>query len=117
MAKATTSSLSDVLVAQGVLSKSQAKEAEARKAETGKGLVAVVVELGFATVEQVMAAIAEHEGRRFYDLTVDAPDMTAATMMPGDLAREHLVLPVGFSGDRLIVAMTDPKNTQALEDV
>jgi hypothetical protein len=46
-----------------------------------------------------------------------AVDMTALALVPKELMRRHGVLPVAKSGDTLVVAMTDPNNPFAIDDL
>ena len=53
----------------------------------------------------------------FVDLGVVQVDVEAVSLIPNALARRHGVLPIGFDGARMIVAMSDPTNVIALDDV
>jgi type IV pilus assembly protein PilB len=53
----------------------------------------------------------------FVDLIDTQIDLQAVSLVPDTLARRHCVLPLGFDGDRLILALADPLNVIALDDV
>ena len=68
--------------------------------------------------EQLSRAIAERYGLDFVDLNVYTVDMGAANMISVKSARRHQALPVGFVEEgTLLLAMADPANVLALDDV
>jgi twitching motility protein PilT len=110
--------LGRALVVEGVLSEGELSEALARQAEGGGSLGKVIVELGHATEDQIVQAIARTIGVPFADTKPGAVDPDAASLLPRDLARELEALPVAFGGgDELVVALSDPGDTDALDRV
>lgn len=73
--------------------------------------VGVVDEQGF---EQV---IAEAIGAEPYPLHGFEPDANTLGLIPSGLARLHGALPIAASGNTIFVALTDPLNSQSLEDI
>jgi type IV pilus assembly protein PilB len=51
------------------------------------------------------------------DLSEYAIDPGAASLVPEQMCRRHRLLPIGFEDDRLVVAMSDPNNVLAIDDV
>jgi twitching motility protein PilT len=109
--------LGEVLVAKKVITAKQLTEAQKHQKDTGRGLAPSIVELGFASEEKIIAAVAEQQGVRFVDLAAEEPDPAAAQLIDGTTARKHAAVPVGFQGDRLLLAMADPRNADALNEV
>jgi type IV pilus assembly protein PilB len=72
---------------------------------------------GIVTERQVMSARAEQLGLPFVDLTDYPVDRAAVAMVPPALLRRHEVLPIGRDGDRLLLAMADPRDVLALDDI
>jgi twitching motility protein PilT len=110
--------LGDVLVEQGVIDKSVLKKAAKAQAERGVSLGKVLVELGAATEQQIVAAIARQIGMPYLDTSPGGVDPDAAALLPKALAEELMALPVGFGdGNELLVAVADPSNKVAISQV
>ena len=61
--------------------------------------------------------IAETRGLEFVDLEIFAIDSTVVLTLPEALCRRHVVIPLALRDDRLVLAMADPGNVFALDDV
>ena len=115
MIAATGKRLGKMLVQAGLLTLEQLDEA---MAETGdKSLVAVIVSKKHATEQQIAQAVAEQMGLAFVDLGAVEVDPNAATVLSADLARRYTVMPLRVQDDELIVAMSDPANIFAIDDL
>ncbi|MFM8999135.1 MAG: hypothetical protein ACKOKE_03540, partial [Actinomycetota bacterium] len=62
-------------------------------------------------------AVAAARGLEFVELEVFAIDSAVALSLPEALCRRHIVLPIAIRDDRLVLAMADPGNVFALDDV
>ena len=80
-------------------------------------LAQALVEGRITTGTRIAQAIAEETGLDYVDMALTEIDMTAATLVPTDLARRSDLLPIAREGDRLVVAMADPSNIVAMDDV
>jgi type IV pilus assembly protein PilB len=76
-----------------------------------------LVQDGILTETQVASARAAQLGLPFLDLSEYPVDRAAVALVPIALLRRHNVLPVGREGDRLLLAMADPQDVLALDDV
>ena len=76
-----------------------------------------LVEGGVVTEAQVAAARAAQLGLPFVDLTEFPVDTASVALVPGPLLRRHQVLPIARDGDRLLLAMADPGNVLAVDDI
>ncbi|UER54159.1 Flp pilus assembly complex ATPase component TadA [Kineosporiaceae bacterium SCSIO 59966] len=110
--------LSDILLEDGLINESQLAAAYDEHQRLGRSLGRVLVEQGALTEGQLVAALASQIGLDFVDLT-DAPiDGSALARVPAALCRRHTVMPVGYDdAGRLVVAMADPGNVFALDDI
>jgi len=111
--------ISDVIAELGFVpaERVQAAVEEAKSAaETPEQLL---VEAGDLTSEQLARAIAERFGLDFVDLSVYKADPGALNLVTAQAARRYNAAPIGFdeSGKRLLVAMIDPSNVLALDDL
>lgn len=72
---------------------------------------------GVVTPNQLAEAVALHTGHRYMDLSGRQLDAAVVALLPGGMCRKHRVLPVERTGDRLVLAMADPSDIIALDDV
>ena len=109
--------LSDVLLSEGLLTPEQLAVAVEEQQRLGRGLRRVLVDSGVLTEAQLVAASAVQLGMPFVDLADFPVDAAAVGRVPEAVCRRHLALPVGFEDGRLLVAMADPGNVFALDDL
>ena len=76
--------------------------------QNGKRIGEALVELELCSQEDVMKALATQLGLEYVDLERDPPSKESLNLIPADLIRKHLVLPVEEEGDRLKLIITDP---------
>ena len=115
MTAASGKRLGRVLVQAGVVTQEQLDEALSGAA--GRSITSVLVEQGVADETEIARAVAENMGLPFVDLGAIEIDPTAATMLSLDLAKRHSCLPIKIQDDELIVAMSDPANIFAIDDL
>ncbi|HVF21050.1 MAG TPA: ATPase, T2SS/T4P/T4SS family [Mycobacteriales bacterium] len=109
--------LGDILLEGGLVTSDQLQEAVNEQQRLGKSLGRVLVELGMVTESQLVASLAQQIGLQFVDLNDHPIDPTAAALVPDAVSRRHTALPIGFEEGRLVVAMADPANVFAMDDV
>ncbi len=110
--------IGEILVARGVIDREQLQEALREQKESSKRLGEILVEKGFLTSEQLNEALAERLGVENIDLEEEEVDSLAATLIPEKLARRYGAIPVRFLDDNtLLVAMVDPTNVFAIDDL
>ncbi len=80
-------------------------------------LISELMAGGKVTDAQVASARAAQLGIPFVELAEFAVERAAVEMVPAALLRRHEVLPIAIEGNRLIVAMADPGDVIALDDV
>jgi type IV pilus assembly protein PilB len=106
-----------VLVKSGIITVDQLAEALGRAQERDCNLARVLIEDKLLTEEQFVGTLAEQLGLEFVDLADYPVDPAAARMVTETLARRYLALPIGWWEGRLIVAMADPSNVFAIDDI
>src|ERR1022692_1918653 len=106
-----------VLVKSGIISVAQLGQALGRAKERGVNLARVLIEDKLLTEEQFVATLAEQLGLEFVDLATYPVDPAAAQLVTEALARRYLAVPIGWWEGRLIVAMADPSNVFAIDDI
>ncbi|NTU70825.1 MAG: Flp pilus assembly complex ATPase component TadA [Coriobacteriia bacterium] len=107
--------LGRMLVAAGVISDDQLAEAVA--AAEDRPLPHVLSELGFASEVRIAQAIAESMGLAFVDIAAYDIDPNAALLLSSELMRKYTVLPIKVQDEDLVVAMADPANIFAIDDL
>jgi len=111
--------VSDVLVYQGKISEEQVRLAlETQKSHPGQDLGKILLSLGFISGADLAQAHAQRLGLDFVELNENDIDRDAVRLVPERLLRKHGVIPLRISRSRhLVVAMSDPSNLFALEDL
>ncbi len=77
----------------------------------------LAVERGLLTEEQLLQALAEQHNMKVVNLEEVKPTPTAISMVQETMANLYKMLPLNFEGDTLTVALADPNNLQALDDL
>ena len=106
-----------VLVKSGIITIDQLGQALGRAKERGVNLARVLIEDKLLTEEQFVGTLAEQLGLEFVDLATYPVDPAAAALVSENLARRYLAMPIGWWEGRLIVAMADPSNVFAIDDI
>ena len=110
------SRLGDLLVQDG-LAQADLDAALAVQATTGERLGRILKDKGLLTPVSLQRALAHQAGVRFADLDDLVIDWAVASSVPPTLARRHMALPVAREGDRLVVAMVNPADVFAIDDI
>jgi type IV pilus assembly protein PilB len=110
--------VTDVLVDQGYVDDGRAREAIEAARTAGKPPERLLVEQGAVTSDQLSRAVAERYGLDHIDLSIYQVDMAAANLISVGTARRYQAVPVGFvDRETLVVAMADPTNVLAVDDI
>ena len=115
MVAASGKRLGKVLVQAGIATQEQIDEALI-SAESSS-LAAALIANGVSTDSKIAQAVADQMGLPFVDLGMYEIDPNAATMLASDLAKRYNVLPIAFQDEQLVVAMSDPANIFAIDDL
>jgi len=110
--------LGELLVEAKVITPQQLDMALEEQRVVNKPLGSVLYELGFVKDEEVILdVLSRYYGVRKVDLAKFPIDVEAVKLLPAEIARKHLVMPIGKRGGKLILAMVDPGNVIAIDDV
>jgi type IV pilus assembly protein PilB len=110
--------LDELLLARGLITTEQLEEARAVATERGRSLGRVLIELGYVSEGGLVSVLAEQIGLEFIDLSEGHIDASAVATLPEQTARRHNCIPVRFEDDgRLVIAMADPANVVAVDDI
>src|SRR5918996_2688211 len=109
--------LADVLLEEGLITADQLAQATAEQERLGRSLGRVLIDLGLVKEADLVAALARQVGLDYVDLGDQQIDPAAASLVSDQVARRYRILPIGFEDSRLVVAMSDPSNVFALDDI
>ncbi len=110
--------IADVIVALGYVDRQQADAAVQESRRVGKRTGQVLIEWGAISREQLAHALAERFGLDYVDLSVFQADLGAVNLISPQAAKRFDAVPIGFDeSGALIVAMADPSNVLALDDL
>ena len=109
--------LAELLTGAGALTQQQLQDAVSYQRTNGGGLGGAVTALGFVTEDEIVAIVSRRFRVPAVDLTRIEFDADVAALIPAATARKHQVVPLSRSGATLTVAVTDPGNVVALDDI
>jgi type IV pilus assembly protein PilB len=110
--------LTDVIVEMGLVPRERVEEAIATSRSSGTTPEKALVEAGVLSHDGLARALAERYGLDHLDLGVFSVDMGAANLVTTAAAKRYQAVPVAFVDKRtLLVAMTDPSNVLAVDDI
>ncbi len=110
--------LTDVIVDMGLATREQVDDAVANSRVSGTTPERILVEQNTITPDGLSRALAERYGLDHLDLGVFSVDMGAANLVNTTVAKRYQAVPVSFADKRtLLVAMADPSNVLAVDDI
>lgn len=109
--------LGEMLVRANLITPEQLDEALALQKTTGGRIGSILVKLGYVSEEQIASYLGRQYGVPPVDLSKGAIDPAILKLVPAEVARKHLLIPLGRSGNILTVAMADPSNIVAIDEV
>ena len=115
--KRKSKQLGQILIELGYITQDQLEQALAEHQRTPKSLGRVLIDMGMIKEGDLVRALAEQVGLEFVDLAEHPVDPTATTLLPEALARRYRAIPIGERDGKLLVAMSDPANVYALDDI
>jgi type IV pilus assembly protein PilB len=109
--------LGEVLLEAGLITQEQLLAAQEEQTRRKRSLGRILIEMGLITETSLVGALAKQVGLEFIDLTDSRIDGSAAALIPEAVAKRYVALPISFEGERLVVAMSDPSNVYAMDDI
>jgi type IV pilus assembly protein PilB len=110
--------LTDVIVELGLVPADRVEQAVETARNTGTTPEQVLLESGALGADGLARAVAERHGLDHVDLTVFNIDLAAANLLPSSAAKRYDAVPIALDGDRALkVAMADPANVHAIDDI
>src|SRR5690606_9311029 len=105
------------LIQDGLLDEATMVQAVAAAKENGTNLVSHLVSAGLADPREIAIAASQEFGVPLLDLDAIQPDLDTVRLVSDKLLAKHRVLPLVRRGKRLFVAVSDPTNLHALDEI
>lgn len=115
--KATNKHLGELLIERGVINKAQLEKAIDYQKQKGGLFGELLVELKFATEEDICQALTCQYGFPYLPLMHYEIDSEVIKTVPENVCRQFILIPIDKIGKSLTLAMSNPLNVQAAEDV
>ncbi len=107
----------NMLVDEGVLTASQLEEAIKASRTRGESLVRTLVGLGMVAEEKLLRLVARQQGLEFISLRDTHPEPAAVASLTARFVAHYRIMPVKLSGNRLHIAVANPFDQAAIEDI
>ncbi|MFH1778489.1 MAG: hypothetical protein ABH847_00440 [Candidatus Omnitrophota bacterium] len=112
-----TKTIGQLLLEKGIIKQAQLDEALKIQKEKGGLLGQILASLGYVTEEQIAQAITIQYGFPYLPLSNYEIDEGAIKLIPENVARQYCLIPIDKIGNTVTIAMADPLNMQAIEDI
>jgi len=109
--------LGDILMDHEMITESDLKKALNHGRKNGLRLGEALIDMGRVTEEKILWTLAEQLGISFIRITEDQISEKTVKLVPEDMARRHLALPLFRVGDELTLAINDPLQEEFLSNV
>ena len=101
----------------GIITEKQLNDALEVYRATGSPIGRVLVDLGYASQGAILSVMARQIGIEYIDFAERRPEPTAVALVARELAARYTLMPMEIRDGVLIVAMADPQNVLALDDL
>lgn len=115
LSAAAEQQVEESLVSSGMLTAEKLSQAKQAAEKAKQPLFSYMVKNGYITTEQLTKANAKVTGVPYVNLTAARVDPVILSLLPQDLAERYMAVPLGEMQHRLVVAMLDADNVQAVD--
>ena len=115
--KTTNKHIGELLIERGIINRDQINMAINHQKEHGGLMGEVLVELKFATEKDIAQALTSQYGFPYLPLSNYEIDPEVIKSVPENVCRQFCLVPIDKIGKSLTLAMSNPLNVQAAEDV
>ena len=109
--------LGELLLDRGIINRAQLDQALDVQREKGGLIGEILVELGFVREDDIAQSLTAQYGFPYLPLSNYDVNLDITSIIPGRVARQYLLVPIDKIGNNLTLAMSNPLNVQAIEDV
>ena len=112
-----TKRIGEVLLERGLINHKELERALVHQKEHGGLMGQILIQLGFITEHEVALALTAQYGFPYLPLDNYEIDGGLTALIPEQLARQYCLIPIDRIGNALTLAMADPSNVRAIEDI
>src|ERR1700689_3322097 len=112
-----SSRLGEMLVKEALITPDQLREAVAYQKQHGGRLGSVMIKLGLVNDDEITGVLSRQYGVPSINLKYYEVDPSGSRLIPQDTAVRYQVVPLSRVGSTLTIAMTDPTNVFAMDDI
>src|SRR3989441_7830790 len=109
--------LGEILVKENLITTEQLKKALEHQRHNGGKLGSVLMKLGYITDDQITGVLSRQYGVPSINLKYYEVDQNVIKLIPQDTAVRYQIVPLSRVGSTLTIAMTDPTNVFAMDDI
>src|SRR6185503_14530308 len=109
--------IGELLLKEKLITPEQLQQALNQQKANGGKLGANLVKMGFVKDEQITTLLSKQYGVPSINLAQFKIDATIVKLVPTETARKYQIIPLSRSGSSLTIAMTDPTNVFAMDDI
>jgi type IV pilus assembly protein PilB len=109
--------IGELLLKEKLISPEQLQQALGQQKSNGGKLGYNLVKMGFVKDDQITALLSKQYGVPAINLSSFKIDLTIIKLVPTETARKYQIIPLSRSGSTLTIAMTDPTNVFAMDDI
>ena len=109
--------VAELLVRGGVVSRDQLNKAQQKGHDSGSSVMKELVQLGFTTEQTLTEFLARQFGIEKIELTSEEIEESVFALIPPQLTQKHQIVPTKLNGSTLTVAMADPTDLVAINEV
>lgn len=109
--------LGELLIERGIITKEKLQHALDLQKEKGGLIGQILVELGYASEEAIAQALTAQYGFPYLPLRNYDIDPEVVKIIPKNVAAQFCLIPVDKIGNNLTIAMSNPLNALAIEDI
>src|SRR5712692_899469 len=109
--------IGELLLKEKLITPEQLQQALGQQKSNGGKLGYNLVKMGFVKDEQITALLSKQYGVPAINLASFKIDLTIVKLVPTETARKYQIIPLSRSGSTLTIAMTDPTNVFAMDDI
>ena len=112
-----SSRLGEILIKENLITSDQLKQALEHQKSTGGRLGTCLMKLGFISDDEITGVLSRQYGVPSINLKYYEVDATVVKLIPQDTAIRYQIVPLSRVGSTLTIAMTDPTNVFAMDDI
>ncbi|MBM4290770.1 MAG: type IV-A pilus assembly ATPase PilB [Deltaproteobacteria bacterium] len=109
--------IGELLVRENIISLSQLKDAQVAQRTSRESLTYTLAKMGTVGDKSLTEFLSRHYGIPPVDLEDEEIDADVISLVPEQLARQHTLIPINRAGSSIIVAMSNPSDLNAIDDI